>query len=232
MPTSTFTSAQIAQLKLAAKHSTRADNIPHSEALDQAAHGLGFSNWSLLMKNAGPADDEPLLKYLRFSRVQEDMRLALHKVKAGRYDNRIDLAKDITKNICADFGSALNAVDFSIDYIKCLLTVPRYSINSACPVFWELRCWLPYKLIEVNDNKQVLVNRRYKPVGTVSDEWVNYEDFGHLATELSISQLKQIAHKETSEGYLFNDGCAPWYFRKDAEAYLTRLLKLQAFLKR
>jgi hypothetical protein len=101
----------------------------------------------------------------------------------------------------------------------------------ASRVYWELRVWLPYEVHALNESTQVLVNRRYKPVGKAGTAWANYEEFDHLQTRLNNAQLDAISHRPISRGYLYSDGCPPWASRKDAERYLERLHKLQAFLR-
>lgn len=44
-------------LRRLAKHLSRAEDIPHSHALDRLAQGQGFKNWSMLQKN-GVLDPE------------------------------------------------------------------------------------------------------------------------------------------------------------------------------
>lgn len=229
----TFTLAQIEHLKLRAKFVSRSNSISHSVALDQLAHENGFSNWSLLMKHAVPADEIQIpSKYLRFTRTAEEMRSALRTVPETRYNfnSRVEEAERQARDIHEEFGSALNAVDFAVAYVTCLLTVPRFRVDMASRVYWELRVWLPYEVHALNENTQVLVNRRYKPVGKGGTAWVDYEEFAHLQTRFNDAQLDAIAHRPTSHGYLYNDGCSPWGSRKNAERYLKRLHKLQAFL--
>lgn len=228
-----FTPAQIEQLKLRAKFTSRSSNVSHSVALDQLAHENGFSNWSLLIKHAVVEQDLKLNpKYLKFPRTQQEMHDALRTVRETRYNfnSRIEDAERQVTDICHDFGSARNAVDFAIAYMECLLTVPRFKIGPASKVYWEMRSWLPYEVSENGENIQILVNRRYKPVGKMGTDWVNYDEFPHLEVHLQSAELDAIAHRPTSSGYLYNDGCMPWSSRKDAERYLERLRKLQGFL--
>lgn len=230
----TFTLAQIEQFKLRAKFISRSNSISHSTALDQLAHENGFNNWSLLMKHAVlPGEIRLPSKYLRFARTTEEMRSALRKVLEPRYvtNSRVDEAERQVLDIYEDFGSALNAVDFAVAYVTCLLTVPRFKINTASRAYWEVRLWLPYDVQPLNESTQILVNRRYKPVGKGGTEWAKYEESSHLQTRLNIAQLDAIAHRPSSRGYLYSDGCSPWGSRIAAEHYLERLHKLQSFLR-
>jgi hypothetical protein len=229
-----FTLAQIEQLKLRAKFVSRSSSISHSVALDQLAHENGFSNWSLLMKHAVVQQDLELSsKYMKFNRTQQEMRDALRTIRETRYNfnSRVEDAERQTTDICRDFASARNAVDFAIGYTECLLTVPRFKIDRASKVYWEMRSWLPYEVSENGEDTQILVNRHYKPVGKTGNDWSNYEEFLHLKTHLQSTELEAIAHRPASSGYLYNDGCTPWSSRKDAKHYLERLKKLQNFLR-
>lgn len=223
-----YSAAQIEHFKREAKRLSRAAAIPHSQALDQVAAANGHRNWSLLMKNAAesPAGPPPY----RFSRTSDEMRLALHKVQLPAYSRtpRVDAARQMVEDLSHKFISAQNAVDFAIDYVRCLLTVPRFKVYAATRVNWELRCWLPYAAKPLGDDTAILVNRRYKPVGQSTDEWAAYETFSHLLLRLDGERLQAFSHRPESEGYLYNDGCMPWTSRKDAEAYLERLFRLKA----
>lgn len=226
-----YSAAQIEHLKREAKRLSRASMIPHSKALDQVAATKGHRNWSLLMKNAAesPAGPPPY----RFARTAEEMRMALHKVQLPAYSRtpRVDAARQMVEDLSHKFVTAQNAVDFAIDYMGCLLSVPRFKIYAATRVNWELRCWLPYAAKQLDDDTSILVNRRYKPVGQVTDEWAAYETFPHLHARLDGERLKAFSHRPESEGYLFNDGCMPWASRRDAEAYRERLLRLQSVMR-
>lgn len=234
MPTS-FTPAQIERLKLQAKITARNNDIVRAKALDSIAHSYGFSNWSLLMKHATlPDQTTPVPKYFRFSRTNEAMHAAFKKVKEplDRFVGRHEEAERLAIDIWDEFGSASNAVDFAVDYMSSALQVPRFHVHSAAVVYWEMRHWLPYEASELNGETQILVNRRYKPVGKGGRAWVNYGEYKHLNTHLTKVELLEIAHRPQSEGYLYNDGTAPWLSRDAAEKYLSRLKKLQKFLNK
>ncbi len=226
-----FSAAQIEHFKREAKQLCRASLITHSQALDRIALANGHRNWSLLMKNATSLDAGP--PPYRFSRTSEEMRLTLHKVQLPTYSRtpRVDAARQLVEDLSHRFISARNAVDFAIDYLRCLLSVPRFKIYAATTVNWEMRCWLPYAAKQLVENDTILVNRRYKPVGQITDEWAAYEAFPHLHARLDAERLKAFSAREESEGFLFNDGCLPWASRQAAAAYLQRLQRLQAVLR-
>lgn len=234
MPNS-FSHTHIERLKREAKLLGRAQSIGHSQALDRVAEANGYA----LMKHCSPSAISlpastgmpPALRPpLVFTRAAEAMREALRKVPERRYARRIDDARRLTQDICHEFASAANALDYAIDYMTVLLTVPRYKIQAASTVNWEMRCWLPYEVGQVGGGTRILLNRRYKPVGQVSDDWVKYEQFTHLHLQLGNEGLVAFAHRGSDPGYLFNDGCPPWWSRRDAESYLKRLRILRAAL--
>ena len=236
MPTS-FPYAQIDRFKRKAKQLCRANSITHSQALDRIAVAHGYSNWSLLMKHSdtvvGEYQSSSLPTHvdfpLKFTRTTEEMQQAQRKIQKSRgFWNSPEEWKP--ENICFKFISAPNAVDFAVDYMTCLLTVPRFRISGAAKTYKEMRRWLPYAAEPIEKGSQVLVNRHYKPVGLISNDFVRYEEFPHLQTALTSSGLNAIAHRRDSNGYLFNDGCPPWRSRKAAEQYLARLHILQTIL--
>lgn len=236
-----FSAAQIERFKREAKVLRRTSPLSHSEALDRIAEANGFPNWSLLMKHSD-ADDGPVASRSRrarpphrFLRTPEQMRLALRKVPdpRGLYGpTRADSAQAFVEDLTQSFASALNVVDFAIEYMTCLLAVPRLKIYSTTTVYWEMRSWLPYFFQEVEDDRQIVVNRSYKPAGQVGKDWANYKEFDHLQVRLPSDHLKCFTAPGSKEGYLFNDGCTPWASRADAEAYLERLRILRSVLVR
>jgi hypothetical protein len=230
-----FSFAQIEQFKLHAKFLSRNSKIAHAAALDQVAHKNGFSNWALLMMHAGPAEENtPAKKYYRFTRTMEEMRQAIRKIASSTFTyqaKRETPAEEQTLEICHKFGDGPNAVDFAIAYVECLLSVPRFRVHYASKAYSEMRRWLPYELAPISDTSQILVNRRYKPVGIRTDDWTEYDEYGHLAISLDAEKLLAVAHRVSSSGYLFGDGTAPWRSRENAEKYLLRLKKLQIFLR-
>jgi hypothetical protein len=240
MPNS-FSTGRIERLKREAKQLCRTSTLTHSEALDSIAKANGFGNWSLLMKcseAASPAlatsqENPPIPPDFVFSRTSDEMREALRVIPYKRYGALQDeAARTEVADICSKFISAPNAIDFAIRYIECLLTMPRISINSGARVYHEMRRWLPYYLQPISEERSILVNRHYKPVGMTASEWVNYNDFRHLHLPHKRLRLDQFAHAGSSPGYLFNDGCSPWHGRKVAEAYLARLHTLKAIMGR
>lgn len=169
----------------------------------------------------------------RFSRTTEEMRLALHKVPYPRESGmtRVDEALRQTEDICGQFVSAANAINVAVDYMACLLAVPRFKVSPWTKVFMEMHAWLPYCVSAIGAGTQILVNRDYKPLGQKTKDWAKYEEFEHLHCHLSDEHLKAVSPRPQSLGFLYNDGCTPWGSRKNAEVYLERLHLLQSALK-
>lgn len=240
MPNS-FSTGHIERLKREAKLLCRNSPITHSEALDTIAKANGFGNWSLLMRHteapciATAISNEVAQRPLgfTFSRTSDEMREASRVISYKRYGAMQDeAARKEVADICSEFVSASNAIDFAISYIECLLTIPRISINSGATIYHEMRRWLPYYVQPISDEMSILVNRHYKPVGTTASEWVNYANFRHLHLAHRGLRIDQFAHAGSSPGYLFNDGCPPWHGRKVAKAYLMRLHTLKSVMAR
>lgn len=228
-----FTPPQIERLKREAKRFALDNSLIHSESLDRIAALNGHSNWSLLMKHSAHLDDPNAAPAWIFRRSTDDMREALRKVPHDPYRSREEGAKSRVENIEDRLISAANAVDVAIEYMKCLLTVPRFRVTSSSQSFWEMHFWLPYSAhkLDVISNSRILVNRSYKPVGRTSAEHVVYESYPHLHLRLSEEELRSVSGPRASLGYLFNDSDLPWRSRENAMAYLVRLRTLQEYLK-
>lgn len=239
-----FTFAQIERFRREAKQLCRTTpNLIHSAALDQIAIQNGYANWSLLHKHSpGPIATPTVASVtpspFMFGRTPAEMRQALRKFPETRSGSpsRTHEARAQTENIRDRFVSAENAVDFAVAYVSSLLMVPRYYIYTASRANWELRCWLPYCVHPIADDDdlakgQLLVNRRYKPVGQTKDDWADYENHTNLHLHLSTEQITEVTAWKCSRGYLYYDGTCPWHSRRHAENYLQRLQVLQAMLK-
>ncbi len=89
---------------------------------------------------------------------------------------------------------------------------------------------LPYVIHDTESpGTQILVNRKYKPVGSTAEDFVNYEEFTNLHVRLTEDQIRSVACPSHERG-LFGDASAPWHERSNATDYLTRLKALHKLL--
>jgi hypothetical protein len=135
--------------------------------------------------------------------------------------------------------SAANAVAFAIEYMEPLIAMPRFKVPTSSVARLEMRAWLPYRIHETDiEGAQVLVNRQYKPVGRPPgpsrlDDWLAYEAFPQLHLRLPERDIRSVCdpnHAHT--GGLYGDGSTPWFSRRNAQDYVTRLEALQRLLMR
>ncbi len=83
-----------------------------------------------------------------------------------------------------------------------------------------------YCVKRIEDGRYVLLNRHYKPLGTVDrSTWVNYEDH---AIKLRMTQkiANSISWEENTSVeniFLYNDGCIPTTSTENMESYLKKL---------
>lgn len=89
-----------------------------------------------------------------------------------------------------------------------------------------------YCLKQMEGGRYVKLNRDYKPLGLVTQEWVRYENLPleslpgltpKIATKLSARGSDDMAHI-----CLYNDGCVPTSSDDSMRAYLARLALLAA----
>jgi hypothetical protein len=87
--------------------------------------------------------------------------------------------------------------------------------------------FLPYCLQRLADGRYIILNRRYKPLGVQSTEWVTYETHPsviHLPITSSIAKkMSWSGSEDTNAIYLYNDGCVPTDEAKHMRAYSDRL---------
>ena len=78
----------------------------------------------------------------------------------------------------------------------------------------------------------IVLNRNYKPLGDNSrtgENWVDYDTAiaGHVI--LTTNQIRTFTYHDR-ERSLFDDGNPPWFGRKEATSYLSRLRILAGLL--
>lgn len=228
-----LTPKQIEQFKRDATRSKRSKGTTQTAELDAIAQRRGFANWSQLKAHDSPRPELIASPGIRFSRSVADMRLAMLKPKDWIYreDRDAETVRARLQDLSAKFASPIEAVDFAIAYVECLLQVPRHYIHSASQVYFEIRCWLPYCLQEIDGAHRILVNRDYKPMGMVqNDEWVDYKEFANLQVWIPEGDpaLPFPPLESHSTSQLYNH--SPWRSRTNARVYLAHLLKLRPAL--
>lgn len=224
MPSNYFP-AQIEQLKRKAKLLARSSNVSHSDALDHVALEEGFVNWSSLMKCN--RDFSPY----HFERSEGAWKEALRPIKGGEARRPQTFGQRL-EPVYANFVSPWHATEFALEYMRSVLSRPRYRIYGSSLALAEMRWWLPYVVHEVvdGDDHRIVLNRHYKPVGYVANDHVDYGQFGNLHARPGFDQIRRFSNKGAGTGYLFDDGNAPWGRRKDAVEYVGRLERLREVL--
>jgi hypothetical protein len=95
--------------------------------------------------------------------------------------------------------------------------------------------FLVYCLDRQPDGSYVALNRRYKPVGFVSTEWVDYEAFPvrfKFKRALSTRQIAALSYNGDTAPeriQLYNDGCIPTSSDAAWNAYSQRLQRLAGY---
>lgn len=96
----------------------------------------------------------------------------------------------------------------------------------------EFRWWfMPYCLEEVSPDRYVVLNRGYKPLGIVTEKWVDYNLYAvqikitaNIAKSLSIH-----GDANTRKIYLYDDATVPTSGAKNMKKYLEILEKLSKY---
>jgi hypothetical protein len=150
---------------------------------------------------------------------------------SGRYasQTRSEVAQARVTDMSQRFADTKNAFDFAIAYVEAILKQPRFRVFTDAPIYWEMRCWLPYVVHPIAEQKSdcIVLNRNYKPVGMASRQHVRYEDFPHLHMMLKGESWRKFAYPGAEDAYLFEDGSRPWLSRQAADAYLDRLRRVE-----
>jgi hypothetical protein len=89
--------------------------------------------------------------------------------------------------------------------------------------------YFPYCLQQRKDSAWIILNRNYKPVGSTTSDWVDYDAHPADTCVESISsvQAMKISYNSSPNNkgtiYLYDDGCVPTKSKKDMDAYLGRI---------
>lgn len=86
----------------------------------------------------------------------------------------------------------------------------------------------PYGMARNPDGSWTFFNRHYKTVGTITDEWSEWDDPNHKMhmKGLGPSTLAKLDHDGLGTGdriYFYDDGCNPENSTADMRAYLEKL---------
>lgn len=95
--------------------------------------------------------------------------------------------------------------------------------------------FLPYCLQRTTDGDYLLLNRKYKPLGVMSAEWVNYDTHPskfRFKRALSAKQVTALSCTGSADAeciYLYDDGCVPTSNDASWKTYSARLQRLAAY---
>lgn len=134
-------------------------------------------------------------------------------------------------DISSSHSSALEAVDFAIQFLTLLLNKPRFIVpKGETELYLQMRRDFPYIVhITSQEGIQILVNRNYKPLGNSSrtaEDWVNYDACVNMHVQLTETQINSVIEPKRDNS-LFGDGNPPWNGKRESNAYMKRLLALK-----
>jgi hypothetical protein len=91
--------------------------------------------------------------------------------------------------------------------------------------------YLPYCLQRQPDGSYAVLNRDYKPVGFITDAWVEYSGFPVLCRIRKLrprvaAQLSIHGAENLDRIYLYDDGSVPTLSADHMQNYLARLARL------
>jgi hypothetical protein len=101
-------------------------------------------------------------------------------------------------------------------------------LDSVCSIYFA------YCLHQRSDKVWIILNRNYKPVGTLSDEWVDYDSIPSslCIQKITRTQAAKLSYDGSPENtgriYLYDDGCTPTLNKKHMDAYLSRISVLMS----
>jgi hypothetical protein len=86
----------------------------------------------------------------------------------------------------------------------------------------------PYGMARNSDGSWTFFNRNYKTLGTISEDWADWDDPRHkmLLRGLDPSTMAKLNHEGVGKGgriYFYDDGCNPENSAVDMDDYLERM---------
>ncbi|XKE45732.1 hypothetical protein LG302_00905 [Halomonas organivorans] len=92
---------------------------------------------------------------------------------------------------------------------------------------------LPYCLLLQEDGRYVITNRNYKPIGFMTGQWVDYDQYPVAVRLKGMTQelLGKLDHRGRADSdriYLYGDGTSPDLGKAEAQAYFERLALLMS----
>jgi hypothetical protein len=96
------------------------------------------------------------------------------------------------------------------------------------PIMNPRAIFFPYCIQKIKDDRHVVLNRNYKPLGFITEDFVTYENYpiGVKFKGLTARKAALISYKGSTDLdtiYLYNDGCIPTESAANMKAYLARL---------
>ncbi|WP_321868635.1 hypothetical protein [Paraburkholderia tropica] len=93
--------------------------------------------------------------------------------------------------------------------------------------------FMPYCLQKLPDGRYIILNRDYKPLGTTSREWVDYETHPS-AVRMNISSktaasLSTHAKPDTDQIFLYDDSSSPVHGAQQMRDYMEKLSRLAMY---
>lgn len=94
---------------------------------------------------------------------------------------------------------------------------------------WDFRyLFMPYCLDRQPDGRYAVLNRKYKPLGFDTQEWVDYADYPILVSCKALTpdkagQLSVTGSTDIDRIYLYDDSTIPTQSADAMRAYLTKL---------
>lgn len=162
-----------------------------------------------------------------FSRPQDEMKAACmkHKNRDRMTDSDRELRAQMP-DLSLQYGSAVEALEYARDYLKCLLSMERFRVHPLSVARIEMRALLPYAIHPLEgEGRFIVLGREYKPIGmAMKKEHVDYERFPNLHLIVPAVEL----HRTTTggkrrPGWLYTDMTPPYKGRVEAQALLERV---------
>lgn len=93
---------------------------------------------------------------------------------------------------------------------------------------------LPYCLKRLEDGTYIVLNRKYKPVGFDTSDFLNYEDYPacHKIKGINKKTAASLSFRGDDDIemiYLYNDGCVPTHSPENMKKYMEKLAALAKY---
>lgn len=130
------------------------------------------------------------------------------------------------------YDDPIEAIYYAIKILEDTLEKSGNALDTKYVEQYELRRYLPFSLEFTSvDDRYILTNRRYKPLGITEGAWVDYDRYTTLHVHLTEDELSTLVRHKGINILWDNHPYSPMNSVSEAYEYLKKLKRLLNILE-